>query len=100
MKVIKQIEDKLEFPDAMGFKFIENEIFYLFDDIERTDCIEQTDSTFKILEQIQFALAKAVFKNGVIVTSFLRKFIYDFDRIDDEDVRVNLYNKIRSKEYI
>ena len=51
---------------------------------------------FKNLEDIQFILAKAVFKEGLNVSPFLREFIYDFDRIDDFDVKNLQYQKIKS----
>jgi hypothetical protein len=91
---IELIESNLS--DTEGLEFIEQEIKLLFKFIAKTKRIEESGLLFKNLEDIQFVLAKAVFKNGVIVTPFLRGFIYDYDRIDDMDVKKKLYQKIKS----
>jgi hypothetical protein len=50
---------------------------------------------FKNLEDIQFILTEAVFKeDGLTVTPFLRDFVYD--RIDDIAVKQRLYQKLKS----
>lgn len=47
------------------------------------------------MENLQFELAKAAFKDNVKMTPFLDNFIREFDRIDDFGLRKNLYMKIR-----
>lgn len=78
-----------------GMEFIEKEIRLLFNSLKQTNSITEADLIFRNLEDIQFVLAQAVFKDGVNVSDFLRKFIYDFDRIDDTDVKKYQYNKIK-----
>lgn len=80
-----------------GFDFIEQEIKLLFSEISNTNKVDDAELMFKNLEDIQFVLAKSIFKNGIEVTSFLRQFVYDFDRIDDIETRSFLYDKIKSK---
>jgi len=89
------IKNKLVVPG--GMEFIEKEIQLLFNAIKQTNDINEAASMFKNLENIQFVLAQAVFKEGVNVSSFLRAFIYDFDRIDDIDVKIFQYNKIKNQ---
>ena len=80
---------------AKGLEFIEQEIRLLFKIIAKTNGIDETDLMFRNLEDIQFVLAKAVFKDEITVTPFLRDFVYDYDRIDDFEVKQTLYHKIK-----
>lgn len=52
----------------------------------------------KKLEVIQFLLSKYVFKDKNVVSTFLQRFIYDFDRIEDPQVRFYQYEK--NKKFI
>jgi hypothetical protein len=81
-----------------GLEFIEQEIKLLFSTIASTNKIDDAELLFKNLEDVQFVLAKSIFKNGTEVTPFLRKFVYDFDRIDDKETKENLYSRIKSKD--
>ncbi|SEK63758.1 hypothetical protein [Parapedobacter koreensis] len=92
---IELIESSLS--QKKGVEFVEQEIKLLFSAIAGTNKIDDAELLFKNLEDIQFVLAKSIFKNGIKVTSFLKKFVYDFDRIDDNDTKKNLYNKIKSE---
>jgi hypothetical protein len=79
-----------------GAILIENRIQSVCNDIRNSKSFEDAMPLFKILDEIQFILAKAVFIDGVEVSPFLSDFIYDFDRIDDDRVKVKQYNKIKS----
>ena len=79
------------------FEFVEQEIKLLFYAISNTNKVEDAELIFKNLEDIQFVLAKSVFKNGIEVTPFLRRFIYDFDRIDDKEIKSILYDRIKAE---
>ena len=81
-----------------NMNFAERIIKLLFDEIRNTKDIDDAELLFKNLEDVQFILAKAVFKENQDVSSFLRQFIYDFDRIDDEDVKKDLYSKINMEQ--
>ncbi len=91
---IELIENSLRHKDSL--ELIEQEIKLLFKFISKTNHINDANLLFKNLEDIQFILAKAVFKDELSVSSFLRDFIYDFDRIDDPDVKQNLYQRIKT----
>lgn len=80
-----------------GLDFIEQEIKLLFSAISNTNKVADAELIFRNLEDIQFVLAKSIFKNGIEVTPFLRQFVYDFDRIDDSETKRILYDKIKSK---
>jgi hypothetical protein len=92
---IDLIENHLS--QKQGLAFIEQEIKLLFSAISNTDKVDDAELIFKNLEDIQFVLAKSIFKNNIEVTSFLRQFVYDFDRIDDNETKVNLYNRIKTE---
>jgi hypothetical protein len=92
---IDLIENHLS--QKQGLVFIEQEIKLLFSAISNTDKVDDAELIFKNLEDIQFVLAKSIFKNNIEVTSFLRQFVYDFDRIDDNETKVNLYNRIKTE---
>ena len=73
-------------------------IYYLDKKIQIQESNQISDNQlFKNLEDIQFVLAKSVFKNGIEVTPFLRRFIYDFDRIDDKEIKSILYDRIKAE---
>jgi competence transcription factor ComK len=80
-----------------GQECVEEEIKLLFFKISKTKNIDDAALMFQNLEEIQFTLAKAIFKNEIEVTQFLRQFVYDFDRIDDEEIRNVLYKKIQDQ---
>lgn len=92
---IDLIENHLS--QKQGLAFIEQEIKLLFSAISYTDKVDDAELIFKNLEDIQFVLAKSIFKNNIEVTSFLRQFVHDFDRIDDNETKVNLYNRIKTE---
>lgn len=81
--------------ENQGLKFVEDIVYLLFDLISKTINIDNAELIFKNLDDIQIILAKAVFKNEIEVTPFLRQFIYEFDRIDDFETKCDLYNRIK-----
>jgi len=94
MKEFKEfIENKLTLFN--GTDLIENEIRLLFKEIYLTKNIIEAEHLFKKLECIQFVLSKAIFKDHLKVSAFAKEFIYDFDRIDDFNVKENQYQKIK-----
>jgi hypothetical protein len=100
---LKLFERNLEYQDKerliTNLSFIQQILVLLLEQIKLTASYEEANLIFKILEDMQFVLAKAVFKNKIVVTPQLRKFISDFDRIDDEALKNYLYSKIKSDEY-
>ncbi len=96
---IKLIEKELYSQNTFNLDFIQKQIELLFDLIKETKNIDEAELIFKILEEIQFVLAKGIFKDKLEVNQFLRQFVYDFDRIDDDETKIHLFNKIKSLEY-
>lgn len=97
--LLELIEQKLKTHSNTEIEYIQQKVISLLYVIETAKSFEEVESIFDILEQIQFLLAKAVFKENVNVTPLLMKFVSDFDRVDDSDTRHYLYEKIKSKEY-
>ena len=77
----------------------ENKIKSLFSLIESANSFEECREFFSELEKIQTDLAVLVFKERVEVSTKLRKFVHDFDRLDDIDLRQNMFAKIQKGEY-
>ena len=100
---IKLIEHNLQYEDASklanNMYFIQDVLNLIFSYISKTDNLDDAILAFKTLEDMQFVLARAVFKEGVIVTNQLNKFISDFDRIYDQATLHYLYLKIKSNKY-
>ncbi|HRE59349.1 MAG TPA: hypothetical protein PLW09_16175 [Candidatus Kapabacteria bacterium] len=80
-----------------GLEFFEKEIILLFLAISKTEKFDETELIFKNLGDIQFVLAKAIFKNEMEVSEFLSDFVSNFDRIDDIITQKILYEEIKSK---
>lgn len=78
---------------------IEAEIQRLFHQIRLRASIEEANLLFGTLSEIQFVLSKLVFKEGKRVTSTLRKFVRDFERIDVDSIRADLFTRIKTGEY-
>ncbi|MDY3315928.1 hypothetical protein PG630_01200 [Riemerella anatipestifer] len=77
------------------FYLIEDKIKSLFSEISNANELRDTEFLFKELENIQFELAKLAFKDKVVLSPFLRQFVYDFDRIDDDEIKIFLYERIK-----
>ncbi|MEP7196903.1 MAG: hypothetical protein ABI851_10300 [Saprospiraceae bacterium] len=77
-------------------EFIEERVKTLFKHIRNTNSIDEAKEYFIRLEEIQFLLAREVFTNKLVVNVFLGEFLYDFDRIDDKDVKVYIFEKIKN----
>ena len=82
------------------FELIENEIDSLLLKINKTETINEAEPLFKKLEDIQFELARIIFKDKIKTTNNLRMFVHDFDRLDDIDVKTNLYYNLKKSDSI
>lgn len=82
-----------------NLSFIQEILTLMLNQIKNTNNFEEATLTFDVLGDIQFVLAQAVFKRKIVVTPQLNKFITDFDRIDDLDMKNFLYSKIKLNEY-
>lgn len=103
LKIIQLIEICIDNHDqeklTLNCTLIENELSMIFQKIRESKLFNENASTFNLLNKIQFVLAKAVFKEGLEVNNVLRKFITDFDRLDDEENNKYLYSKIKSNDF-
>ena len=80
-------------------KLLETELEEIFQKIKNSDQILDAEKHFTRLDQIQFELARGVFKEGIVVSNRLRCFITDFDRLDDKPERERLYKLILENAY-
>lgn len=81
------------------FNFLHKEICSLFTKIRSCADIQQASYYFYLLGEIQSTLAILAFKYDIAVPASFENFISDFDRIDDKEWRVLLFQKIQSGEY-
>jgi len=79
-----------------GFTFIQEEIELLFKAIKNSKNFQEADLVFDNLEVIHHALSKVYFTTELQITAFLKEFIHDFERIDDDDTRNYQYQKIKT----
>ena len=82
-----------------NLKLVQEILNLIFDQIKKTGTEEEATTAFALLENVQFVLAKAAFKEKTLLTTALNKFTTDFDRIDDNDVKAFLYQEIKSGKY-
>lgn len=78
---------------------IANEIRHLFSEIKSCKTFDESQPYFNSLEQIVLVLEHLVFKNKTAVSKELWQFLKDFDRIDDNDLRIYMFNEIKNKRY-
>ena len=79
--------------------FLRKEIDNIFLQMQLCSDIKETISYFNELEKIHSILCKLVFVEEVDVTADLRKFLRDFDRIDDLWWREYMFHEITKKNY-
>ncbi|HEV7646132.1 MAG TPA: hypothetical protein VGO50_19505 [Pyrinomonadaceae bacterium] len=57
------------------------------------------ENSFQKLADYQFILAKLLFADELRISEGLKKFVHDFDRVDDDELKAYLLAKIKSGEY-
>ncbi len=79
---------------------IETEIVdLLFNKIKSCKTLEDPSQYFDLLEKIYSPIAMLFFKEHIEISDKLRRFIRDFDRIDDPWLRKQLYETIQNCSY-
>jgi len=78
---------------------IEKEIKKTLLQIAECNYFENTKLYFNFLENKQSLLAKLAFKEKIGLSKALKKFVHDFERLDDPELRKYLYTKIHNKNY-
>jgi hypothetical protein len=71
----------------------------LFGEIRMAKNLEEAHYYFNLLNRIQEVLALLYYKENIIISDKLRRFISDFDRIDDVWLREKIFNKIKQQTY-
>ena len=92
-------EKLLENESEKKVQVMEEEIRNLFFMINKTNSLEESKKYFEVLDKLQGKLSKIVFDENIDISNNLRKFIYDFERLDDEKVLERLYKGIFNNEY-
>lgn len=55
---------------------------------------ELSQEYFEVLDNLQFVSANLLFKYKICMSDYLDKFTRDFDRVDNSEHRLHLYNQI------
>jgi frataxin-like iron-binding protein CyaY len=79
---------------------IEESISKLILHIKSTETIEESIVYFELLDRIQYILARHHFKYDVNLSNKLKGFVKAFDRLDDEYMRLYLFNEIKKGLFI
>ena len=75
---------------------IENEIQNILNKVRKCNSLADSEIYFNLLDKVQFILAKKAFKEKIELPPNLRKFVYDFDRLDDVASKNYLFSTIKS----
>lgn len=97
--IIREIENEQRKIIEEKAHLIIDEITLLFNNIKNSNSIDEAHQYFNSLEKIQSALAKAFFKERLDLGNSLWKFVKDFDRIDDSELRKYLFEQIKIDKY-
>lgn len=105
--LLSQNQDKFAQISSIFSKDISQELFdsystFFEDSINKvtnlvglTESLEEAKDYFDLLEKWQFLLAKIAYKYNIKTPPSLRKFIKDFDRLDDLDQKKRLFSIIK-----
>lgn len=92
-------EESFENNSSRNFPLLLEQINGLFNKIKHCDSIKEADYYFNVLDEIQCCLCVLVFVKKIKVSEPIRKFVRDFDRLDDKDLRIWLFNQIKEDKY-
>jgi len=99
-KVLEEIDSNpIKSNISWELVYLEKVVRTLLAKIKDSNNIQQAEIYFDILQNIQDALAKLSFKYDVKLSASLNKFVSDFDRLDDHELRDYLFNKIKHNLY-
>jgi len=79
--------------------FIEDEINDIYIKIREDSNKQHIELYFTFLEKIQIILYRLIFQENINIPEKLKNFVYEYDRIDDEQVREKLYTDIINKGF-
>ena len=79
---------------------IEYEIDSFLLDIRASDTFANSSKHFDFLQKIQEEISALYFKDKIQCTDKMRKFLTEFDRIDDADLRLYYYKKIKAGQKV
>jgi anion-transporting ArsA/GET3 family ATPase len=68
--------------------------------IQKQSSFEDTEQLFSLLEEYQYPLASLVFRSKLEVTSYLKEFVRNYDRLDDKELRIFLFEQLKAKHKI
>lgn len=90
---------KSQLKHKSGVEMVEKIIKIFFKAMQQTLNVEEIDFIFNNLDNIQYVLSEAFYVDDIKITQFLKDFISDFDRVDDEEWREVLYKKIKETSF-
>jgi len=77
--------------------YFENRIKSILKASSSKELIE-LDETWRLLESIQVAICKFLYKENLILSEVVEDFAHDFDRIDDPETQAYIYRRLLNHE--
>jgi hypothetical protein len=82
---------------ALKLSLLDQKIKYIFSKIKSCEKIDFAVDYFDLLDRTQTVLAKLVFEHEIGIPERLRRFVRDFDNLEQD--RKYYFDKIKSGEY-
>lgn len=103
-EILKRLITEIDYPQTKRhivilLPFIYQEIKKIISTINACEEIHEAKNYFDKLQEIQGNLSVLVFKYEIEAPEILWKFVSDFDRLDDQDSRIWLFNQIKNERY-
>lgn len=78
--------------------FVKNFVIFLLEEVSRTE-FEKTNILFDILSEIHGVLSWPINSENRVIPPILKRFLHDFERIDDWNTRRYIYEMIKEGNY-
>ncbi len=95
---LREIEENGQFL-AEKLLSLSREIKYILSQIKLSENATTAGKYFDLLQKTQVALAKLMYVSKIGIPDPLCWFVRDFERIDDNELRNYIFNKIKNDEY-
>lgn len=107
MQSIKQLSKKLSLISSHNVEITDNDQELINRDVDKLisrlllcNNIDEAESLLNDLGTLQEVLAKLAFQYHITLHPRLMKLVREFDRSDDNDVRLDVFNKIKNRKFL
>jgi len=85
---------------ARNLSLLAQKIKYILEQIKSCDSLDSAQGYFDLLDNIQLALARLIFREEIGIPNELNNFVRICDRLDDSWLREYLFNQIKKGKNI